>query len=57
MTIATKTHLPLKPRAITFSSLQSEERIRILLRHVQLKGMEVGDLKQILMALRNHFSR
>lgn len=31
--------------------------MRILLRYLQLKDMEVGDWKQILMALNNHFSR
>lgn len=57
MAKARKTHLPLKPWAITFYSLQREGRIRILLGYLQLKGMEVGEWKQILMALNNHFSR
>lgn len=54
MTRATKTSKSLKPWAITFYYLQREEIV--LLRHLQLKGMEV-DWNQILMTLNNHFSR
>lgn len=57
MATATKACLSLKPWAIAFDSLGREKRIRILLRYLQLKGMEVGGWKHMLMVLNNHFSR
>lgn len=47
MATATKACLSLKPWAITFDSLGREQRIRILLRYLQLKGMEVGGWKHV----------